>query len=123
MAEIIKIKESRKTYETKYTLQELLNEGGNAWVCRCIFDETKEEFAIKILKEGKQGEKLSRFVNEIAVMRKYGGEENGVLPIIDADAESGWYVMPIAKPVEAYFTENGTNIKDKIDAIVQLAKK
>ena len=110
------------TYETKYTLLELLNEGGNAWVCRCMRKEAKEEYAIKILKTGKQGEKLSRFTNEIAVMCACGGVTNGVLPIIDADAGSGWYVMPIAKPIESYFEETKAGIKERVEAIVQLAQ-
>ena len=110
------------TYEAKYTLLELLNEGGNAWVYRCMRKEAKEEYAIKILKTGKQGEKLSRFTNEIAVMRSCGGATNGVLPIIDADAESGWYVMPIAKPIESYFEETKAGIKERVEAIVQLAQ-
>lgn len=118
----IKIKDNRKTYEAKYTLLELLNEGGNAWVCKCTHNKTKEEYAIKILETGKQGEKLSRFANEIAVMRTYGGAENGVLPIIDADAENGWYVMPIAKSIEDYFEETKAGIKEKVEAIVQLAQ-
>ena len=66
------------TYEAKYTLLELLNEGGNAWVCRCMRKDAKEEHAIKILKTGKQGEKLIRFKNEIAVMCACGGAINGV---------------------------------------------
>lgn len=119
-ADIIKIRKGN--YEEKYTLLELLNKGGNAWVCRCTHNETKEEYAIKILETGKQGEKLSRFANEIAVMRTYGGVENGVLPIIDADAENGWYVMPIAKPIEDYFEETKAGIKEKVEAIVQLAQ-
>ena len=73
----INIKDKRKTYEAKYTIQELLNEGGNAWVCKCVQKDTNDEYAIKILQTGKQGEKLSRFVNEIAVMKEYGGAENG----------------------------------------------
>ena len=64
------------TYEAKYTLLELLNEGGNAWVYRCMRKDAKEEYAIKILREGKQGEKLSRFKNEIAVMCACGGGTN-----------------------------------------------
>lgn len=118
----INIKDKRKTYEAKYTIQELLNEGGNAWVCKCVQKDTNDEYAIKILQTGKQGEKLSRFVNEIAVMKEYGGAENGVLPIIDADAENGWYVMPIATPIEEYFDETEAGIKEKIEAIVELAK-
>lgn len=110
------------TYEAKYTLLELLNEGGNAWVYRCMHKEAKEEYAIKILKTGKQGEKLSRFTNEIAVMRACGGATNGVLPIIDADAESGWYVMPIAKPIESYFEETRAGIKERVEATAQLAQ-
>lgn len=110
------------TYESKYTLLELLNEGGNAKVYRCLRSDTKEEYAIKILDTGKAGEKLSRFSNEIGVMQTYGGAANGVLPIIDADPENGWYVMPVAVPLDAYFTEKKSSIKDKIDAIVQLAK-
>ena len=110
------------TYEAKYTLLELLNEGGNAWVCRCMRKDAKEEHAIKILKTGKQGEKLSRFTNEIAVMCACGGAINGVLPIIDADAKSGWYVMPIAKPIESYFEETKAGIKERVEAIAQLAQ-
>ena len=110
------------TYETTYDLIELLNEGGNAKVYRCRKKDTGEEYAIKVLDSKKQGEKLSRFVNEIAVMQKYGGAENGVLPIIDADAENGWYVMPIATPIEAYFEETKVGIKEKVAAIVEFAK-
>ena len=119
-ANIIEVRKG--TYEAKYTLLELLNKGGNAWVCRCMHNETKEEYAIKILQTGKQGEKLSRFANEIAVMRTFGGVENGVLPIIDADAENGWYVMPIAKSIEDYFEETKADIKEKVEAIVNLAQ-
>lgn len=118
----VKIKDNRKTYELKYTLQKLLNKGGNAWVCRCLRKDTTEEYAIKILDTGNAGEKLSRFSNEIGVMQKYGGASEGVLPIIDADPDNGWYVMPIAIPIETYFFENKTSIKDRIEAIVQLAK-
>jgi len=110
------------TYEATYELIALLNEGGNAKVCKCRNKETGEEYAIKILNMGKQGEKLSRFTNEIAVMQTHGGAENGVLPIIDADAESGWYVMPIATPIERYLEETQAGIKGKVEAIVELAK-
>ena len=110
------------TYEATYELIALLNEGGNAKVCKCRNKETGEEYAIKILNIGKRGEKLSRFANEIAVMQRYGGAENGVLPIIDADAASGWYVMPIATPIEEYFLETDAGIREKVEAIVELAK-
>jgi serine/threonine protein kinase len=110
------------TYEATYELIALLNEGGNAKVCRCWKKDTGEEYAIKILNTGKQGEKLSRFANEIAVMQTHGGVEKGVLPIIDADAEDGWYVMPIATRIEKYFDETKAGIKEKVAAIVELAK-
>ena len=55
-------------------------------------------------------------------MQTHGGVEKGVLPIIDADAEDGWYVMPIATPIEKYFDETKAGIKEKVAAIVELAK-
>ena len=110
------------TYETAYDLIALLGEGGNAKVYRCRKKDSIEEYAIKVLDSQKQGEKLSRFVKEIAVMQKYGGAENGVLPIFDADAANGWYVMPIASPIEAYFEETKAGIKEKVAAVVELAK-
>lgn len=110
------------TYKSKYTLQQLLNEGGNAKVYKCLHNDTEKEYAIKILNTCKVGEKLSRFSNEIRVMQTYGGAANGVLPIIDADPDDGWYVMPVAIPLETYFSENKSSIKDKVDAIAKLAK-
>lgn len=114
--------EEMDTYRLKYRKGALLNQGGNANVYRCEKIDTGETYAIKILFPNLSKEKHIRFANEILAMRKYGDAENGVLPIIDADAGDGWYVMPIATPIEKYFEETKTGIKEKVAAIAELAK-
>lgn len=112
----------RASYDAVYAWGEPLNEGGNATVYRCIKNDTREDYAIKIQREAPKGEKLGRFANEVTMMQTYGGAANGVLPIIEANVEEGWYVMPIALPIEKYFVDTEAGIKEKIEAIVQLAK-
>lgn len=119
---MVKIQPKIEPYDEFYDRGVLLSEGGNGKVYKCTKKDTGEEYAIKILKNRPTGEKRGRFTNEISVMKQHGNAENGVLPIIDDDVINGWYIMPIATPIEKYFAESEAGIKDKIDAIRQLAK-
>lgn len=87
------------TYRTKYTLDKKpLGIGGAACVYGCTRMTDGEHFAIKILTDRHDCDKIERFKREIDVVKNIESNQiDGVLPILDADKDDLWYVMPLAK--------------------------
>lgn len=86
------------TYNTKYKIDtKPLGIGGAAKVYGCTRIADGERFAIKILSDINDKDKVGRFKREIdAIIDIVNHGIDGVLPILDYDKEDLWYVMPLA---------------------------
>lgn len=91
-----------------------LGSGGAAKVFRCKRKSDGQEFAIKFLDEKNQ-DKISRFKDEIEVMRTCASNGiEGVMPIIDFNLEECWYVMPIANSLSDEIKDWKKKIKEAV---------
>lgn len=91
-----------------------LGSGGAANVYKCIRKSDGCEFAIKLL-DDKTHEKITRFRDEINVMRTCASNGiEGIMPIIDFNIGECWYVMPIAKSMSDEIKEWKQKIKDAV---------
>lgn len=91
------------TYSTKYNIDtNPLGIGGAAKVYGCTRIADGERFAIKILSDKNDNDKVERFKREIdAIVDIVSNGIDGVLPIYDYDIEDLWYVMPLAKSLRS----------------------
>ena len=107
------------TYITKYTLDEKpLGRGGAACVYSCKRMTDGEHFAIKILTDRHDSDKVERFTREIDVVKNIVSDQiGGVLPILDADKDDLWYVMPLAKSLRSVIDDFVKKQKNAIPVI------
>ncbi|MFT0562243.1 protein kinase domain-containing protein [Bacillus cereus] len=103
-----------------------LGEGGNGRVF-LMQDDSKEKFAVKILKnKDRSKSKIERFKTEaIKVHKLFKEGQKGIIPVLDYKLpceETGdyYFVMPIAVPLEEKIKECN-NIYDLIDIFKSLA--
>ena len=91
------------SYNTTYTLDpKPLGAGGAAKVYGCTRIADGERFAIKLLSDHDDKDKVERFRREIDAMLDIANKEViGILPIVESNLEELWYVMPIAKSVRS----------------------
>lgn len=122
--------EERKRWGDKYEqIDGVLGEGGNAKVycVKCL--KKNEVFALKELKFRNDkkpsqfaAEKQRRFVDEINIIEDNWREIDGIIPIIDSSTEQYWYVMPEAKPVMAYISDNELDITEIVEKTLELCQ-
>lgn len=125
------------SYNSTYTLDpKHLGAGGAAKVYRCTRIADGEQFAIKLLSDHNDKDKVERFRREIDAMLDIANKEViGILPIVESNLEELWYVMPIAKSVrsiiEDYAKKQKTanppstyqkDILEGLDGFIQLAE-
>ena len=91
------------TYKTKYNIDaNPLGIGGAAKVYGCTRIADGERFAIKILSDKIDNDKVERLKREINVIVDIVSNGiDGVLPIYDYDKENLWYVMPLANSLRS----------------------
>ncbi len=118
----------RKNLESKYKEipweDEQIREGGNSTVKK-MQDSAGNFFAVKCLKSGfiknaKDSEKISRFLQEIDLIKRFSPSIEGILPITDCDIGEFWYAMPIAYPVMGWIKEKNFSIEDIIKHFIPL---
>lgn len=97
MAKKGKAARQQESIDAKYRLGEKLGEGGNASVFVARRNSTYNDVALKYLSMRNE-EKEKRFIDEINSM-KQNKDIDGIMPVLDADLENYWYVMPIATPI------------------------
>lgn len=126
------------TYNTKYKIDTRpLGIGGAAKVYGCTRIADGERFAIKILSDINNKDKVGRFKREIdAIIDIVNHEIDGVLPIFDYDKEDLWYVMPLAvslrsiidryaklqKTTNPITTYRDDIIQQNVDGFIELAE-
>lgn len=79
-----------------------LGTGGAAEVYGCTRIDDGKQFAIKILSDQSDDNKVERFKREIdAIVDIVNHGIDGVLPIFDYDKDDLWYVMPLANSLRS----------------------
>lgn len=107
----------------EYNTNDKLGNGGNADVYLAKKKNSDEKVALKILRGGGRyfEKKLTRFKDEIKIVKKNQKKFEGIIPIIDFDIDDEkrkyWYTMPIATPLEKKILELKIN---DIDGIVKI---
>lgn len=114
-----------------------LGTGGAAEVYGCTRIDDGKQFAIKILSNQSDDNKVERFKREIdAIVDIVNHGIDGVLPIFDYDKDDLWYVMPLANSlrsvIEKYVNlQKTTNpittyrddiIQQNVDGFIELAE-
>ena len=125
------------SYTSTYTLdRKPLGAGGAAVVYGCTRIADGERFAIKLLSDQGNKDKVERFRREIEAMLDIADKGvSGILPVVEPNLEELWYVMPVAQSVrsiiEDFVNKQKTanppstyqeKIIEGIDGFIQLAE-
>lgn len=89
------------SYTSTYTLdRKPLGAGGAAVVYGCTRIVDGERFAIKLLSDQGNKDKVERFRREVEAMLDIADKGvSGILPIVESNLEELWYVMPVAQSI------------------------
>lgn len=125
------------SYTSTYTIdRKPLGAGGAAVVYGCTRMAGGERFAIKLLSDQGNKDKVERFRREIDAMLDIADKGvSGILPVVESNLEELWYVMPVAQSVssiiEDFVNKQKTanppstyqeKIIEGIDGFIQLAE-
>ena len=95
------------SYNLTYTIDfRPLGAGGAAVVYGCTRKTDGRYFAIKLLSDHSNNDKVKRFRREVKAMQEIASKGiEGVLPVVEFDMEELWYVMPVAKSIRSIIEE------------------
>lgn len=116
------------SWKKKYSFVKRIGSGGNAEVY-CVKDSSDVQYALKELQNKKDKEKTARFLDEVKIMSE-NLDISGIIPILEANIEEYWYVMPVAETIMGHlgkstdrFLETKKAIKQLTETLVQLQKR